>query len=144
VAETDLKDEIRAIKQATRAELEWEVFCLRGQLRLFRLLCPNPDFRKPLAAFLNRRRGPKVKRGSVRAQLDARIRKLPYDLAAGKSNRKIAKLLGASDRDNYTHQQVGDLINFVMENFTSPKPGESRKLQRNRALDIILRSKLEE
>jgi hypothetical protein len=65
-----------------------------------------------------------------------KIRKLPYDLAAGKSNRKIAKLLGASDRDNYTHQQVGDLINFVMENFTSPMP--EKAANRNATARLIL------
>jgi hypothetical protein len=105
------------------------------------------NFSGPLKIFLPKagpHPGRPVKLNSERRKLDAKIRKLPYDLAAGKSNRKIAKLLGAGDDDNYTHQRVGDLINWVMENFTFPVPGESRKSQRNRALDIILLRKMEE
>lgn len=70
--------------------------------------------------------------------------KLPYNSVAEKSDRKIAKLLGASENDEYKRQQVGDLINFVMDKFTRPMPGENRKSRRRRALEIILRCKLEE
>jgi hypothetical protein len=88
--------------------------------------------------------GRPVKLNSARRELNVQMSKLPYDLAAGKSARKIARLLGASDNDQYKHQQVSELIRFVMENFTRRMPGESRKSQSDRTLDIILRAKLEE
>ena len=59
---------------------------------------------------------------------------------------KIAWLLESNPKDNndYLRQEVGDLINWVMENFTRRMPGESRKSQRDRALDLILLTKVEE
>jgi hypothetical protein len=69
------------------------------------------------------------------------IRELPYEEAAGKSDTALAKLLGADPEDQYLRQCIGEGIRFVMQNFTQPKPGESRKARRDRALDLILWSR---
>ena len=73
---------------------------------------------------VGRRPGRLVTLNPDRCKLATEIRRLPYELAEGKSARKIAKLLGASDDDNYKHQKISDVIKFVMDHFTRPIPGE--------------------
>lgn len=161
MAETDLRNELKVLKRR-RKQLEREMAKLQAdpvgegrrlleadarRQRAIQRAIASGGYAGGLLKMLDdgpRPRGRPTNLNSVRRQLGAKIRKLPYNSAAGKSSRKIAKLLGAGNDDNYKHQQVDDLINWIMENFTLPIPGESRKSRRKRALDIILRSKLEE
>jgi hypothetical protein len=107
------------------------------------------NYTKPLLKFLAKP-GPGRGRPSTldnkRRRLSRDMRKLSYEAARGKSAVKIAWLLEPNPKDNndYLRQEVGDLINWVMENFTRRMAGESRKSQRDRALDLILLTKVEE
>ena len=161
MTDKDLRSEQKAIKRRIKY-LERKIAKLRADPvgeghRLFeadarlrratQLAIASGDLARPLKMFLptvGRRPGRPVTLNPDRCKLATEIRRLPYELATGKSARKIAKLLGASDDDNYKHQKISDVIKFVMDHFTRPIPGEGRKSQRDRALDIILRSKLEE
>jgi len=165
VAEPDLNEDIETIKRATRAELEWEVFYLRNQLRLYRLVCPYPDFSKSLRPFLVRRGRPK--RTGQKREEAAHLARLPLvvalhkhklvlnnNLAFRKSDSAIAKLLrddprlrtqkGKLPELDYLRQLIGKLIRFVVEMQLGPAPpGREKRKLRDRAIDRILGDKVE-
>jgi hypothetical protein len=139
MAPTDVRNERRTLKRRIKA-IEQRIKQNEERIKQGERPAP-PNY---VAAFLpllkqKKPRGRPPTHDRDRRQLLIQISTLANEKAAGQSDTELARLLGADPEDQYLRQRVGDAIHFVMENFTRPKPNESRRSRRDRALDLILR-----